>query len=227
MLDYALERWLKSAKTRILYTVIINYTASHLELYWLIRYWIVGKHASRPPRLLDYRFSALPRGGGTGTASTAIAVPKLKQVGLSRTKTGVEIYSSEVNTITERCINYQWLWSSIDRSPARQVRRYFLGTPNSICARAVASGINYIGARFSIIRGRGQFYCARASRAFLTVKSSRTNSLILPPPLLPPPSPHSKTSSYATALDLLWLFIARFYSAIYGSTILLSNLARC
>ena len=31
------------------------------------------------------------RGGGTGTASTAIAVPKLKQVGLSCTKTGVEI----------------------------------------------------------------------------------------------------------------------------------------
>ena len=29
--------------------------------------------------------------GGTSTATTATAVPKLKQVGLSRTKTGAEI----------------------------------------------------------------------------------------------------------------------------------------
>ena len=34
-------------------------------------------------------------------ASTAIAVPKLKQVGLSCTKTRVEIRSSKVNTVTE------------------------------------------------------------------------------------------------------------------------------
>ena len=46
------------------------------------------------------------RGGGTGTASTAIAVPKLKQVGLSRTKTGMEIAAKLLIPFTERH-NYQ------------------------------------------------------------------------------------------------------------------------
>ena len=44
---------------------------------------VVDAHALKPVKRV--------RGGRTGTASTAIAVPKLKQVGLSRTKTGVEI----------------------------------------------------------------------------------------------------------------------------------------
>ena len=80
------------------------------------------------------------RGGGTGTARTAIAVPKLKQVVLSRTKTGVETAARPGTA-----------------------GGYFVGMPHSICARAVVSGIIYIGVRFSIIRGRGQkFLRARA-----------------------------------------------------------------
>ena len=43
------------------------------------------------------------RGGGTGTASTAIAVPKLKQVGLSRTKMRVEI-AAKLYTFSERYV---------------------------------------------------------------------------------------------------------------------------
>ena len=45
------------------------------------------------------------RGGGTGTASTAIAVPKFKQVGLSRTKTGVEIAEKLVLLQSDVTIN--------------------------------------------------------------------------------------------------------------------------
>ena len=70
------------------------------------------------------------RGGGTGTARTSIAVPKLKQVVLNRTKTGVEIAVRPGTAGT-----------------------YFVGAPHSICAHAVVSGIIYIGVRFLIIRG--------------------------------------------------------------------------
>jgi hypothetical protein len=51
-------------------------------------------YASQRPSLL---VCVHCRGGGTGTASTAIAVPKLKQVELSRTKTGAEI----ANTVSK------------------------------------------------------------------------------------------------------------------------------
>ena len=58
--------------------------------------------------ICECAWETLCRGSGTGTASTAIAVPKLKQVGLSRTKTGAEI----ANTVTER-YDYQWLCTSM------------------------------------------------------------------------------------------------------------------
>ena len=62
-----------------------------------------------------------------------IAVPKLKQVGLSHTKTGVEIAAKLLIPFTEQH-SYQWLRSSIDHDI--EAGRRFQATPHSIRARA-------------------------------------------------------------------------------------------
>ena len=119
------------------------------------------------------------RGGGTGTHSTAIAVPKLKQVGLSRTKTGAEIAVKLIPLQSDMTIivsMIMYLYASIDRGPARIGRTehptWYAHTHWHYTIFASSKG-----ACFSTVRGRGQNF-ARA------VATSRTNSLILSPPLL-------------------------------------------
>ena len=70
-----------------------------------------------------------------------MAVPKLKQVGLSRTKTGVEMAAKLIPSHSYITIN-DYVAPLIK---ARHGRQNFLGTSHSIRAHSVASGI---GARF-------------------------------------------------------------------------------
>jgi hypothetical protein len=86
--------------------------------------------------ILSYHHAHLQfRGGRPSTATTVIAIPKLKQAGLSCTKTGAEI-ANTVSKMTwllmiQRRYDYQWLFSSIDRGVFRWsggVVKYFART---------------------------------------------------------------------------------------------------